>query len=298
MSPARRASPQGSTRRQLREQRSRTRRRRLALLVALVAVVLATTGALTTWGMHRDVDPAAAGTWYAAPSSSASAAPAPGTVPAPAPGTTRAPTPVAPPAPVFDTSAHSTTDPASPWVVVNKQHPLQPLDYAPTQLATVGGKQVSAQAAPDLQAMLAAAQAAGVHVVVVSGYRSYSYQVGVHHEAVSREGYSYAESVSARAGFSEHQTGFALDLGSASGACELQTCFGQSPEGRWLAAHAGEFGFLLRYTPDDSAVTGYSPEAWHFRWVGRDLAAEMARRGVATLEEVFGVTGGEQYAAP
>ncbi|MEU2349700.1 M15 family metallopeptidase [Modestobacter sp. NPDC049651] len=292
MSPA-----SGSSRRQVRAQRARARRRRVVLLGVLLVAVLAATGALTTWGVRRG-DAHSAETWYAARSAAPPAAPS--TAPSSAPPSS-APSSAAPPpaAPVFDTAAHSTTDPASPWVVVNKQHPLQPLDFAPAQLATVGGKQVSAQAAPDLQAMIDAAAAEGLRVTVSSGYRSYAYQVGVHDEAVSRQGWEYAESVSARAGYSEHQTGFAVDLGSAgSPGCDLSSCFGGTPEGRWLAAHAAEFGFLLRYTAAGSAVTGYSPEAWHFRWVGRDLTAELVRRGVITLEEFFGISGGPEYAAP
>jgi len=204
-----------------------------------------------------------------------------------------------PSAPAFDLTARSTTDPASPWVVVNKQHPLDPLGYAPASLTLVAGKEVSSLAAPDLQAMLAAAEADGVRPTLVSGYRSYGHQERVHQRAVASQGVEQAERVSARPGHSEHQTGLAVDLGSRTDpSCDLQDCFGATPEGAWLAAHAASYGFLLRYTAADSDVTGYSPEAWHYRWVGADLLREMADRGVGTLEELFGVSGGPVYSTP
>ena len=209
----------------------------------------------------------------------------------------REPTP--PAVPPFDPTAHSTTDPASPWVVVNKQHPLQPLDYTPASLATVAGKRIATPVVPDLTTLLAAATADGVHLTLVSAYRSYAYQVGVHQRAVAKEGYDYAESVSARAGYSEHETGLAIDFGSTTDStCDLQDCYAGTAEGTWLAAHAATFGFLLRYTAANGAITGYAPEAWHFRWVGRDLITAMAARGVSTLEEFFGVSGGSVHAAP
>ncbi|MGY1839652.1 MULTISPECIES: M15 family metallopeptidase [unclassified Modestobacter] len=194
-------------------------------------------------------------------------------------------------------AAHSTTDPASPWVVVNKQHPLRPMDHRPASLATVAGKQVDARIAGDLQALLAAADVDGVPLTLVSGYRSYGYQAEVHQRVIDAQGVTHAENVSARAGHSEHQTGLAVDFGGRTNpACDLADCFGGTPEGRWLAEHAAGHGFLLRYTAANSHLTGYSGEAWHFRWVGVDLVTEMATRQVGTLEEFFGISGGPVYA--
>ncbi|NAZ84358.1 D-alanyl-D-alanine carboxypeptidase family protein [Kineococcus sp. R8] len=193
--------------------------------------------------------------------------------------------------------AHSTTDAASPWVVVNKKHPIVPTDYVPASLATVGGKPVASVVVPDLTALLAASRADGVGVTLTSGYRSLGHQRAVHDDAVRRDGPATAESLSARPGYSEHQTGLAIDFGSsAQPECAVQDCYQDTPEARWLAQHAGTFGFLLRYTAAHSAVTGYAPESWHYRWVGVDLLQQMADRGVATLEEFFGVPGGPEYA--
>ncbi|GAB7192835.1 hypothetical protein NUM3379_35440 [Kineococcus sp. NUM-3379] len=192
---------------------------------------------------------------------------------------------------------HSTTDPASPWVVVNKKRPLVPGDHVPASLTEVAGEPVATAVVPDLTALLAAGEADGVRLTLTSGYRSRAQQEAVHERAVRRDGREVAERFSARPGYSEHQTGLAVDFGSAAQpACAVQDCFGQTPEARWLAAHAGGFGFLLRYPAGLTPVTGYAPESWHYRWVGRELVARMAERGVVTLEEFFGVPGGPGYA--
>lgn len=194
--------------------------------------------------------------------------------------------------PGIDLTARSTTDPASPWVVVNKHTPLDPVDHEP-DLTTVRGYLVRPDVAPDLTALLAAADADGVRLTLRSAYRGYPKQAAVYEGWVAQLGAAQADAVSARPGHSEHQTGLAVDVGGTTEpGCDFEPCFGRTAEGRWVAEHAATFGFLVRYTPENSAVTGYAPEAWHLRWVGRDLAAYMRDTGVTTLEEVFDVPGG------
>jgi len=208
---------------------------------------------------------------------------------------THAPTPT--PTPTFDLAAHSTTNPESPWVVVNKHHPLDPADYVPDDLVTIeAGEQVRSEVADDLRDMIDAAADDGVTLTMQSGYRSYAYQQQIFGNMLGVYGREYAERLSARPGYSEHQTGLAVDLGGASKpACDFDPCFATTPEGRWIAEHVREFGFLVRYTKANEDVTGYSPEAWHLRWVGRALTAQMAELGVTTLEETFDVDGGSDY---
>ena len=195
-------------------------------------------------------------------------------------------------APGIDLAAHSPTDPASPWVVVNKRVAVDPVDHEP-DLTTVRGYLVRPDVAPDLTALLAAAEADGVHLTLRSAYRGYSKQAAVYEGWVAQLGRAQADAVSARPGHSEHQTGLAVDVGGSSRpACDFEPCFGDTPEGRWVAEHAKSFGFLVRYTPENTAVTGYAPEAWHLRWVGRDLAGYLSETGLSTLEEVFDVPGG------
>lgn len=196
----------------------------------------------------------------------------------------------------LDLAAYSTSDPASPWVVVNKALPISPGGFAPTDLVAVAGYDVRAVVQEPLTRLLAAAAADGVAVQLRSGFRSHEYQAGVHADWAARVGQARSDEVSARAGYSEHQLGLAVDVGSGSRpACDFEDCFDQTPEGAWVAARATEFGFLLRYTAATQAVTGFAPEGWHLRYVGTDLIAEMQRRGVGTLEELFDLPGGAAY---
>jgi D-alanyl-D-alanine carboxypeptidase len=150
-----------------------------------------------------------------------------------------------------------------------------------------------AEAAQALQDMLAAAKTAGYVVTPQSGYRSYATQVSVYNSEVQSNGQTIADSESARPGYSEHQTGLAMDLGSAS--CNITDCFGDTPGGKWVTANAYKYGFLLRYPADATDTTGYRTETWHFRYIGVPLATEMYKQGIPTLEQFFTVTGGPNY---
>lgn len=194
----------------------------------------------------------------------------------------------------FNKTQYSTEDPASLWVVVNKQHPLNPKNYAPADLVTVGGGQyMRSDAAAALKQMLADAAAAGYTVIPASGYRSYDTQVTVYNNEVKAYGQTAADSESARPGYSEHQTGLAIDLGS--GGCNITDCFGDTPGGKWVTANAHRYGFILRYPGGSTDITGYRVETWHFRYVGKELSEEMHKEGVATLEQFFDISGGTNY---
>lgn len=211
----------------------------------------------------------------------------------PAPSFSARPTPE----PTFDLGRHSWTDPASPWVIVNKQHPIAE-SFDPDDVVDVAGTRVREIARPDLEAMIAAAQADGVKLVMRSGYRSYGEQAAARSSVEARRGFAHAERYSARPGYSEHETGLAVDVDSASNPdCNLQTCFTRTAEGVWLTEHAWEFGFVVRYTEANTEITGYAPEGWHLRWVGRDLTGWMHTEGVTSLEEAFDVPGGSEYLA-
>ncbi|MBL8160048.1 M15 family metallopeptidase [Candidatus Saccharibacteria bacterium] len=203
--------------------------------------------------------------------------------------------PSAPKPPTFNKLRHSTATAGSLWVVANKQHPLNPKDYAPKEVATVQGVSVAVVARDDLQALLAAAAKDGHTLKLISGYRSHGQQHTLHEDYAREYGREATETFSARPGYSEHQTGLTVDFGTTSGDCHLNACFGGTPEGKWLAEHSYEYGFILRYLEGKEAITGYEPESWHFRYVGRELAAEIHARGYPTLEEFFGISGGTSY---
>ena len=214
----------------------------------------------------------------------------------PTPTSTPTPTPVG-----FDKAALSVDDPASPWVVVNKPRGLQPLQYAPGDLTYpdvvfVNRQPLRAAAAAALVSMFRAGKAeAGLDFSVQSGFRSFESQTSVYDDDVARNGQAYADTDTARPGHSEHQTGFAVDISAVPARCSLDACFGETPQGVWLAANAWRFGFILRYPADKVAVTGFTYEPWHFRFVGAPLAAELHAVRCETLEEFFGVPGGTEY---
>ncbi|MEC5149868.1 M15 family metallopeptidase [Cryobacterium sp. GrIS_2_6] len=203
--------------------------------------------------------------------------------------------------PPFNRTAHSVDDPTSIWVVVNKARPFNPLDFTPPDLVVVGvphvwEPQLRKPAADAVVAMFAAfAAETGLKMQSQSAFRSYATQRGVYDQDITANGQAAADTDTARPGTSEHQTGLAIDISALPAKCSLAACFGDTPQGTWLAANAWRFGFLLRYPADKVPVTGYTYEPWHFRYVGIELATEMHSSGVSTLEEFFGLPAAPQY---
>jgi D-alanyl-D-alanine carboxypeptidase len=193
----------------------------------------------------------------------------------------------------FNKKLYALDEPSSLWVVVNKQRPLNPKTYAPTDLSPIGnGQKMRLAAANQLKLLFDAAKSASYTLIAESGYRSYSTQVSVYNHEVSAFGQTKADSESARPGYSEHQTGWAVDIGSPG--C-YEDCFGTKPASKWLLANAYRYGFILRYPVDKSTITGYRNEPWHFRYVGVDLAAELHNTRTETLEEFFGLPAAPNY---
>lgn len=158
-------------------------------------------------------------------------------------------------------------------LVVNKTYSL-PSDYNP-------GVDSIAKAA--LDEMTAAAAKDGVSLWIVSGFRSYTKQTSLYNNYVARDGKAEADRYSARPGHSEHQTGLAFDLNS------LDQSFGQTKEGKWIAANSWKYGFILRYPQEKEAQTGYMYEPWHVRYLGKDVAKKVYDSGLC-LEEYLNIT--------
>ncbi|UTT68492.1 M15 family metallopeptidase [Arthrobacter sp. DNA4] len=197
----------------------------------------------------------------------------------------------------------SLDDPASPWVIVNKHRPLKPADYVPADLVrpavaiSAAGEAalLNSTTAAAAEAMFAAAARDGVAMVLASGYRSYSTQVTTYNGYVAARGQADADTASARPGHSEHQTGWAFDIGDGGGACSFQPCFAQQPAATWAKANGHRFGFVVRYSWMLHPVTGYYYEPWHLRYVGVEAATDMLNRGIGTLEEYFGLEAAPAY---
>lgn len=239
------------------------------VLIAVSAVVVgAVSGAAPAGGASGDT---------AAPPP---ARPAPGAVPPPASVDT------------FNRAAYSLDDPTSIWVVVNKLRPVNPQDFEPDDLVDVPVEYTNEpllrqEASDAVVAMFQAAfDEAGLELASNSAFRSYFAQENI---------YDGDDLTTARPGHSEHQTGLTIDIGPLSGECSLDECFGDTPEGIWLRDNAWRFGFHLRYPADQTAVTGYSFEPWHYRYVGLDLATELRETGITTLEQFFGLPAAPDY---
>lgn len=183
-------------------------------------------------------------------------------------------------------------DPDSIKVLVNKQYAL-PEDYAPDDLVTVEVptvlenpeiRQLREVASEALTDMFAAAEEDGIILYARSGYRSYQTQVELFNNYVSNHGEEAANRYSARPGESEHQTGLAMDVTSESVNYQLTEAFGETPEGQWVEENAHDFGYIIRYLEGEEEVTGYQYEPWHLRYLGKELAADVAESGL-TYEE-------------
>jgi D-alanyl-D-alanine carboxypeptidase len=181
-------------------------------------------------------------------------------------------------------------NPASLQVVINKKHCFSPLDWVPSDLVDGGGALLRAEASQQFQSMAAAAAAAGQEFGVSSSYRSYSTQIATYNYWVNTSGSVQADTYSARPGYSEHQSGLAIDL--KAGDCAL-SCFSGSSQYYWLAEHAADYGFIQRYPDGLTAITGYEPEPWHWRYVGVAVAKDMKTKSIQTLEQYYGVPGGD-----
>ena len=129
------------------------------------------------------------------------------------------------------------------------------------------------------------ADALGLNLVLSSGYRSYSTQVTLYNRYVAQDGKAAADTYSARAGYSEHQSGLCFDLNS------IEDSFQYTDEGKWVNDNAYKYGFTIRFPKGKESYTGYQYESWHLRYVGKDLAQKLYNNGDwLSLEEYFGVT--------
>jgi D-alanyl-D-alanine carboxypeptidase len=231
---------------------------------------------------------------------------APAAAETPSPTATAVPTPTRqPPAYEFNPNLYSLDDSSSPWVVVNKHTPMYPINYKPKKLvkpafAGAGvnpyGMQMAKVAAAAMVKMAKAMKGAGAGTLILqSGYRSYATQVSVHKKAVAKYGKTKGEDLAARPGYSEHQTGLSADLAAVGQGCVIRVCFAKTKAGKWLAQNAYKYGFILRYPDGQTPITGYQFEPWHFRYVGVELATQMALTRVPVLEVFWNLPYAPNY---
>lgn len=161
------------------------------------------------------------------------------------------------------------------YLVVNKTYTL-PSSY---------GNGLTNATTEAFNKMQAAAKVDGLNIYISSGFRSYSYQKTLYNNYVNRDGVTAADTYSARAGHSEHQSGLAFDVNT------INDSFANTEEGKWLNDNCYKYGFILRYPKGKSDETGYQYEPWHFRYVGVELAEKLYNNGNwITVEDYFGIT--------
>ena len=181
-------------------------------------------------------------------------------------------------------------------LLVNQKYIL-PSDYT-VQTAEIkgGGQSLDHRVVPHYNKMVAAAEADGIDLIPVSGYRSLSRQKSNFTRKIdyySSLGYSKAEATRLAAkivlmpGTSEHNAGLAMDFGT-NGNYTLDENFANTDAFRWLSENAADYGFILRYEKDSQDITMVTYEPWHWRYVGVEAAKEIKAQGV-TLEEYLGM---------
>lgn len=182
--------------------------------------------------------------------------------------------------------------------LVDKTHSL-PADYVPSNLTTpyfnsaADAIQLQEECAKMAKEMKAAAEGAGINLLVTSGYIDYATQEDLRQAIVNLLGESKANTSVFKAGFSEHQTGLAIDFTHDPGVSHPNIEeFEASDCSKWLYEHAHEYGFILRYPKGKESITGYSYQPWHYRYVGKETASAIyAVAPDCTFEEYYGLNG-------
>ena len=190
-------------------------------------------------------------------------------------------------------------DPTDVLILVNKQNkaPTVPVtlvkpDVTPTKPSVAENIYMRPEAARALEALFAGAAEDGITLYATSGFRSYSTQKAIFDRKAAERGEQTANRSVAKPGYSEHQTGLAMDIeGETTLGTGLTAAFGESPEGIWVAEHCYEYGFIIRYPKDKTSITGYIYEPWHIRYVGIEAATEITQLGVTFEEYILLIRG-------
>jgi len=233
-----------------------------------------------------------------APTAVPTSAPVPTAVPTPTPTPTPAPEYIEPliDKPVWyngyvdprSIRAELVTNPEDITVLINKYYSM-PSDYVPdlVMAGSSAGQYLRPEADDAWDLMRAACQAdSGEVLYLVSGYRSWATQMYSFTHAIERRGIDKVCEKNAYQGRSEHCLGLALDINIASDP-EIRDEFAESTAGQWVNEHGHEYGFILRYPREKGSIIGYGYEAWHYRYVGVELATALFESG-QTLEEYYG----------
>lgn len=176
-------------------------------------------------------------------------------------------------------------------ILVNKQNPI-PDDYDAVMIPFRGGVSIREEIKGPLDEMFEAAASEGITLQACSGYRSHEHQQALFDRKIrtyTGQGLSYLDAFRIGSysviipGTSEHELGMALDI-VTPGYTSLNEGFANTDAGRWLKNNAFKYGFILRYPKGKEYITGIIFEPWHYRYVGKEAAADIRNRDL-TLEE-------------
>lgn len=191
--------------------------------------------------------------------------------------------------------------PNQSWMYVSKTAPLAST-YQPSTLtklavpvgASDGPMQLRAHVADQLKKLFDAANTEDLSLMVSSAYRSIADQQKLYDEFVTSKGETAAKQFVLAPGASEHHTGYAVDITDASAGCQADSdkCNLSPDSAAWLAEHAPDYGFIIRYPSGKEPITGIAHEPWHLRYVGVNLARKLTANDLTFDEFVEQVTPG------
>lgn len=173
-------------------------------------------------------------------------------------------------------------------MLVNKYYALGK-DYQPKNLVSIsnqygyGTNSIEKEVFNHYLEMFQDAKKEGLTLIVTSSYRDYDYQEELWNQYKNQKGQEWADSISARAGQSEHQTGYTMDIATYG---SVFNDFENTDEFKWMEKNAHKYGFILRYPKGKEDITGYDYESWHYRYVGVDTATKVHNLGI-TYDEYY-----------
>ena len=167
-------------------------------------------------------------------------------------------------------------------MLVNKYHYIDK-DYVPNNLIEINGLLINKEAYEAFSEMKKAINKENMNIRIISAYRSYNYQENLYNNYLKKENKEIVDTYSARAGYSEHHTGLAIDIDN-----EILDFnkFYLTKEFIWMNDNAYKYGFILRYPKDKENITGYTYEPWHYRYVGKEIA-DYIKKHNSTYEEYY-----------
>jgi len=188
----------------------------------------------------------------------------------------------------FYTDATTTDLSKGYLLIVNKYYGLDK-NYVPSNLVSLPSTytdnycRLEQTTYNQFKKLVADAKKEGLNIICRSGYRSYNDQSYIYNSYVRDNGLTWANQYSAKPGYSEHQTGLAIDVAAAGGNYGI---FANSKEFVWIKNNAHKYGFILRYLSGEENITGYNYESWHYRYVGVDAATQIFNEKI-TYEEYY-----------